>query len=59
MGWKNYGSVWEIDHIIPFASIDVENLEELAGVIHYTNIQPLLVSDNRSKGAKIDWTPNN
>jgi len=44
MNWDNYGSYWEIDHIIPLSK---------SGSFHYTNCQPLTVSENRSKSNKL------
>lgn len=49
MTWKNYGSLWQIDHIIP---IKFENptLYDVIRRLHYTNLQPLYVLDNLQKG---------
>jgi hypothetical protein len=44
MNWGNYGKYWEIDHIHPLSK---------GGSFHYTNTQPLSISENRSKGNKI------
>ena len=44
MSWDNHGIHWEIDHIIPLSK---------GGSFHYTNTQPLTITENRSKGAKI------
>lgn len=41
MNWENYGDIWEIDHILPCASFDLENVEEQKRCFHYTNHQPL------------------
>lgn len=51
MNWDNQGQ-WHIDHIIPLASAKTE--EELIGLCHYTNLQPLWAEDNLSKSDKID-----
>ena len=53
MDWSNHGPVWHIDHIIPLASFDLEDREQFLKAPHYTNLQPLLVFDNLSKGCKI------
>jgi hypothetical protein len=53
MTWKNYGSHWHIDHKIPFASINIQDREQLLSVLHYTNLQPLWKEDNLRKGAKV------
>ena len=44
MNWDNYGSYWEIDHIYPLAK---------GGSFHYTNTQPLTITDNRVKSDKL------
>jgi len=49
MTWDNYGSVWQIDHITPFSSIDRTNKEDVIRLAHYTNTQPLLIHENISK----------
>ena len=52
MNFNNY-SKWEIDHIIPMSSFDLSDDTQLRKCCHYTNLQPLWLPDNRSKGAKI------
>jgi hypothetical protein len=44
MNWGNYGSYWEIDHIIPLSK---------NGSFHYSNTQPLPVIENRQKYNKL------
>ena len=44
MTWNNWGSYWEIDHIIPLSK---------GGTFNVENTQPLLKSDNRKKSAKV------
>ena len=44
MSWDNHGVYWEVDHIIPLSK---------SGSFHYTNCQPLTVSENRSKSNKL------
>jgi hypothetical protein len=40
MSWNNYGSEWQIDHIIPFKDINVLDEEQLKMVLSYTNLRP-------------------
>lgn len=54
MTWDNYGygeNKWVIDHIIPLSS--AKNKEELYGLCHFTNLQPLSWKDNMIKSDKI------
>ncbi len=53
MSWNNYGSYWEIDHILPCASFDLKNSEEQEICFAYWNLQPLEKIENRQKGSKI------
>jgi len=55
MTWENYGSYWEIDHIIPCDSFDLTDVEQQRQCFHYTNLQPLTVHDNRSKGNRVTY----
>jgi len=52
MSWDNYGQ-WELDHIVPLASFDLTDSEQLKRACHFTNIQPLWVAENRLKGRRI------
>lgn len=50
--WEDYGDNnedWELDHIKPLIPQDSINYEEFIKRLHYTNIQPLTVSENCSK----------
>lgn len=53
MSWENQNTYWEIDHIIPLASAADE--KTLLKLCHYSNLQPLEISKNRAKGAKLDY----
>lgn len=48
MSWDNHGE-WHIDHIVPLASADLMNENDLRRVCHYTNLQPLWAADNIRK----------
>jgi hypothetical protein len=52
MSWENYGSVWEVDHIKPLANYDLTHRPTCLALIHFSNLQPLLVADNRRKRNK-------
>ena len=56
MTWDNYGLyTWHIDHIIPLASFDLQDREQLLKACNYTNLQPLWAEENMHKGTKLDW----
>lgn len=42
-----------IDHMMPLASFDLTKPEEQRKACHYTNLQPMLPSENMSKGSQI------
>lgn len=50
MNWDNYGSYWEIDHIVPCSHFNLINCEEQKKCFHYLNTQPLAKDKNRIKG---------
>lgn len=49
MNWKNYGEIWEIDHIKPCASFNLTKEEEQKKAFHYTNTQPLFKTSGIAK----------
>ncbi len=49
MTWENYGSVWQLDHIMPCAIFDFSNPEHQKRCFHFSNIQPLFSKDNLLK----------
>ena len=49
MSWNNI----ELDHVRPLSSFDLSDIEQLKEASHYSNIQPLLTKDNRSKSNRI------
>jgi hypothetical protein len=53
MSWANFGTVWQIDHILPLASFDMTNSTDVNICFHWTNLQPLACKENRSKSDNI------
>ncbi len=53
MNWLNYGE-WEVDHIRPCSSFDLNDPLMQKQCFHYTNLQPLWKKDNRLKSDKIN-----
>lgn len=53
MTWENQGR-WHIDHKIPVAAFDLNNVVEKNACFHYTNLQPMWDVDNIEKGDKYD-----
>lgn len=57
MSWDNYGTSWDIDHKIPLSTAVTE--EQVLGLNHYTNLQPLDSHINRNvKRDKLDFYEN-
>jgi hypothetical protein len=53
MTWDNYGPFgWHVDHIRPWASIDLNDEKEVSMCRHYTNLQPLWWWENIKKGGR-------
>ena len=53
MTWANHGKgvgKWNVDHILPLAS--TKDQDEKIKLCHYTNLQPLWMEENCSKGAR-------
>jgi hypothetical protein len=53
MTWENYGK-WELDHVKPCDSFNLEQISEQYECFNWKNIQPLWALDNRTKSNKID-----
>jgi hypothetical protein len=53
MNWDNYGSYWEIDHIIPIDSFDLSDEKQLYECFNYKNTQPLYWLENKQKSNKL------
>lgn len=53
MTWENYGSLWVIDHIVPFRMFDIFKEEDLLLCWNYRNLMPLLDADNGKKHGNV------
>lgn len=53
--WDNYGEVWEIDHVIPQSALPYSSMDDdnFCRCWSLDNLQPLTVSENRSKGCRV------
>lgn len=58
MWWDNYGTLWEVDHVVPVCKFDLP--KEIFQCFHYTNLRPRLVALNSLEGMKLRrkyWHP--
>jgi hypothetical protein len=53
MTMENYGSYWQIDHVLPLSSFNLLD-EELHRAMNWVNLRPLLPLKNLQKASKID-----
>jgi len=53
MNWDNFGSYWQIDHILPINGFDLTNENDVMICFHWTNLQPLSATENRQKSNKL------
>lgn len=59
MNWDNYGTEWEIDHILPVQWF-IETSQTVQGINvqlcnSLPNLRPLPIRENRSKGRRFDY----
>jgi hypothetical protein len=55
MNWKNHGSVWDIDHVIPVCKWDLKDEKQVDVCFNWKNLSPLASRLNRiEKRANID-----
>jgi hypothetical protein len=52
MSWDNHGIEWEFDHLQPRSSFDLSALEGQKAADHFTNWQPLFISERQAKMAR-------
>lgn len=48
---ENYGSIWDIDHIVPLAAFTLSDPAQLQKALHFTNLQPMFKKHNKVKGS--------
>lgn len=49
MTWKNHGTAWHIDHVLPLANYCLTDRGTFRRLAHYTNLQPMRAMENRLK----------
>jgi hypothetical protein len=49
MTWGNHGEVWEIDHIKPLNTFNLEDENNHSQAFNYKNTRPLLITENRNR----------
>ena len=54
MSWDNYGSYWEIDHLVPIDSFDLTNGDEIYECFDWKNTRPMESSANSAKSNIVD-----
>ena len=52
--WDNRGSYWHIDHIIPCASFNLSNQDEIYKCYNWSNLRPLEKKENIYKSDSIN-----
>lgn len=55
MSWENWGrtrNCWQLDHVRPVASFDLNDPDQLRACFHFSNYQPLWAIENAAKGAR-------
>lgn len=53
MNWDNYGSLWVVDHIVPFRIFDLFNEQDILLCWNYRNLMPILDKDNLKKQGNV------
>lgn len=54
MEWGNYGSLWEIDHVIPISFFNLSKKDHVLKAFNFKNTRPCLRIENNKKSNKID-----
>jgi hypothetical protein len=53
MTWDNYGKYWDIDHVIPCSSFDMNDVQEQKTCFNWRNCRPYESTKNKIKHNKI------
>lgn len=56
MTLENYGTYWHMDHVIPCSHFDLTNEDEIRDCFRWTNLQPMLASENICKQDTLNKT---
>lgn len=56
MNWDNYGTVWQVDHIVPLRMFDLFDEGQLKIAWHYKNLMPLYKADNLNKEGNVHFS---
>lgn len=59
MNWENHGKVWHIDHEVPCSLFNLDVDGELRRCYHFTNLQPLLKTENLKKNKYLSSCSSN
>jgi hypothetical protein len=54
MGWHNFSSVWQFDHIVPVAYFDFDDDEDMKLCWNFTNIRVEKCTVNKNRGNRVD-----
>jgi hypothetical protein len=55
---ENYGTVWEIDHVIPCKKFDLNIEDDVKKCFHWTNLAPVTCKHNKKKNGNIIFNDN-
>ena len=54
MAIESYGSVWQINHCLPIASLNLLDENDMKKCFNWPNLKPMYSNENNSKKDKID-----
>jgi hypothetical protein len=56
LNWSNYGTAWDIDHVVPIDSFDIKNQQEVLKCFNWRNTRALDKTENGRKSNNIEQT---